>query len=138
MRTTWTVPEEQKAYCQAKKKLNLSTQFVAMVQELRDRLNTTGHKDKPLIVVADGAFCNRTVFGQDWSADNVSIVARTRKDIVLCKRARGSRRSFYGKTKFTPEQVRRRGSWAKWQTTQIFHGGCYREVCYKELTQVYW
>lgn len=130
--------EDQKAYREAKKKLNLSTQFVAMVQEIRGRLNATGHKDKPLIAVGDGSFCNRTVFGQDWNAENVSIVARTRKDIVLCKRARDTKRSFYGKTKFTPDQVRRRDSLAKWQTTQIFHGGCHRDVRYKEVTKIYW
>jgi hypothetical protein len=27
---------------------------------------------------------------------------------------------------------------AKWQTAKIFHGGCYREVRYKERTKIYW
>ena len=132
-------PEEAHTeYHEAKKKLNLSSQFVAMVGEMRERLNATGHRDKPLLVVGDGSFCNRTVFRRDWSADNVSVVARTRKDIVLCKGARGPGRSFYGKTKFTPEQVRRRDSIAPWQTATIFHGGCYREVRYKEVSKIYW
>lgn len=47
-------------------------------------------------------------------------------------------RRFYGQTKFTPEQVRRCDSRARWQKAQIFHGGAYREVRHKELTQVYW
>ena len=130
--------EELKAYRQAKKALNLSTQFVEMVQELRDRLNTTGHQDKPLIVVADGSFCNRTVFGHDWTAANVSMVTRTRKDIVLCKQARGTGPTFYGTTKFTPEQVRQRESLAQWQTASIFHGGCQREVRFKQLHKIHW
>ena len=47
-------------------------------------------------------------------------------------------RRFYGQTKFTPEQVRRCDSRARWQKAQIFHGGAYREVRHKELAQVYW
>lgn len=65
------------------------------------------------------------------------MTARCRKDIVLCKRARGAK-CFYGKKKFTPEMVRRRDSLAPWQKAEIFHGGCFREVRYKELARVYW
>jgi hypothetical protein len=129
--------DELKIYQQEKKKFNLSVQFVALVKELRQRLNTTGHQAKPLIAVVDASYCNRTVFSQDWKEQNVSVVARTRKDIILCKRARDGRR-FYGKTKFTPEQIRRRSGLARWQIEKIFHGGCYREVRYKEMTKVYW
>lgn len=130
--------EQTEVYQEAKKKTNLSVQFVTLVKEVRQRLDQTGHTDKALIAVADGSFCNRTVWSQDWSAQRVTVVARTRKDIVLCKRAPGGGRRFYGTTKFTPHQVRRRGSRAPWQTARIFHGGCYRGVRYKELSQVYW
>ena len=34
--------------------------------------------------------------------------------------------------------VRKRNSMARWQTTRIFHGGCFREVRYKEVIQIYW
>jgi hypothetical protein len=68
----------------------------------------------------------------------VSLVVRCRKDIVLCKRAPGKGPRFYGTTKFTPEEVRRRDSRARWQKAELFHGGCYRQVRYKELTKVYW
>lgn len=125
-------------YRQEKKQKNLSVQFVALTKELRERLNQTGHQSKRLFQVADGSFCNRTVFGQDWEALNVSLVVRCRKDIVLCKRARGKGRAFYGKIKFTPEQVRRRSSRGHWQQARVFHGGSYREVRYKELTRIYW
>ena len=131
-------PEDLKAYRRLKKEKNLSVQFVALTQELRERLNQTGHQHKRLVQVGDGSFCNRTVFGQDWEAQNVTVVARCRKDIVLCKRAPGKGPRFYGQTKFTPEQVRRRDSRARWQKAKIFHGGCYREVRYKELPKVYW
>ena len=125
-------------YKHQKKEKNLSVQFVTMAKELRQHLNDTGHRDKALSLAVDGSFCNRTVFGQDWAKDNVSVVARCRKDIVLCRRAREKGRRFYGKRKFTPEVVRRRDSIAKWQTAKIFHGGCFREVRYKELTKIYW
>jgi hypothetical protein len=130
--------ETFEAYRRLKKEKNLSVQFVALTQELREHLNQTGHRQKRLVQVGDGSFCNQTVFGQDWEAQNVTVVARCRKDIVLCRRAPGKGPRFYGKTKFTPEQVRRRDSRARWQKAQIFHGGCFREVRYKELTKIYW
>lgn len=125
-------------YHKEKKEKNLSVQFVALTKELRQRLDQTGHQSKRLVQVADGSFCNRTVLREDWEALNVTLVARCRKDIVLCKRAPGKGPRFYGKIKFTPEQVRRRSSRARWQKALIFHGGCFREVRYKELTKIYW
>jgi len=125
-------------YRRQKKQKNLSVQFVALTQEVRQHLNQTGHGPKRLFQVGDGSFCNRTVLREDWEAQNVSLVVRCRKDIVLCRRAPGQGRRFYGKTKFTPEQVRRRSSKAPWQTAQIFHGRCFRKVRFKELIKVHW
>jgi hypothetical protein len=125
-------------YRRQKKEKNLSVQFVRLTQELRQRLNQTGHGSKRLFQLADGSFRNRTVLRQDWEAQNVSVVLRCRKDIVLCKRAPGKGPRFYGTTKFTPQQVRRRDSRARWQKALIFHGGSYRPVHFKQLTQLYW
>jgi hypothetical protein len=130
--------QEKTDYRRLKKEKNLSTQFVALTQELREHLNQSGHCQKLMIQVGDGSFCNRTVLQQDWTGQNVSLVVRCRKDIVLCRRAPGKGPRFYGKTKFTPQEVRRRDSRARWQKATIFHGGCYREVRYKELTKIYW
>lgn len=130
---------ELQEYRRLKKQKNLSVQFVELTKELRQHLNLSGHSQKRMFQAGDGSFCNRTVLGQeDWTALNVSLVVRCRKDIVLCKRAPGKGPRFYGKTKFTPQEVRRRSSRARWQKARIFHGGCYREVRYKELTKVYW
>jgi hypothetical protein len=126
------------AYQAQKKVTNLSCHFVSLVSELRQRLDQTGHSQKRLIAVGDGSFCNRTVLRQDWESKNVSLVVRARKDLVLCKRARGRKGRFFAKTKFTPEQVRRRDSLAKWRTAKIFHGGAFRQVRYKELAGIYW
>jgi hypothetical protein len=129
---------EQEEYQRQRREKNLSVQFVTLTKELRQHLNQTGHQDKRLIKVVDGSFCNRTVWKEDWEPQNVTVVARCRKDIVLCRRARGPGRRFYGQTKFTPEQVRRRNSLAPWQTAKIFHGGCFREVRFKEWSGLYW
>lgn len=130
--------DQLQAYRQLKKEKNLSVQFVTLTQEVRERLNQTGHHHQRLVQVGDGSFCNRRVFGEDWEGQNVTLIARCRKDIVLCRRAPGKGPRFYGKTKFTPEQVRRRDSRARWQKAPIFHGGCFREVRYKELTKLSW
>jgi hypothetical protein len=129
---------QQAEYRRLKKEQNLSVQFVRLTREVRQHLNQTGHQAKRLFQVADGSFCNRTVLREDWEAQNVSVIVRCRKDIVLCKRAPGNGPRFYGKTKFTPEQVRGRSSRAGWQQARIFHGGCYRDVRYKEVTRIYW
>jgi hypothetical protein len=130
--------EALEAYRRQKKQTNLSVQFVASTKALRLHLDQTGYASQRMFIVGDGSFCNRTVFHEDWEKLNVSIVARCRKDIVLCKRAPGQGRRFYGKTKFTPEMVRRRDSLAPWQAGQIFHGGCYRNVRYKDLGPLLW
>jgi hypothetical protein len=88
-------------------------------------------------VVADGSFCNRAVLAEDWGARNVSLVARCRKDIVLCLQAQKEGRQFYSETTFTPQKVREDDA-VQWKTAKIFHGGCFREVRYKEATQIYW
>lgn len=124
-------------YRQQKKQKNLSRQFVSMVLELRAHLNQTGQAGTPMVAVGDGSFCNRTVLAEDWPARNVTLVVRCRKDLVLCKPAR-ERRRVYGKTKFTPEQVRRWDGLAPWRSASIFHGARYRNVRYKELSSVYW
>lgn len=126
------------AYRREKKEKNLSHQFVSLVKELRQHLNDTGKAGQWLGIVADGSFCNRTVLAEDWNAQQVSLVVRCRKDLALCKRSRERGRRFFGKTKFTPEQVRRWDGMAPWQQTSIFHGGKYRSVRYKELKGIYW
>ena len=130
--------QEREAYRQEKKQKNLSRQFVSLSRELREHLNQRGQTGPWLVVVGDGSFCNKTVLAEDWQAQRVSLVVRSRKDLVLCKRARESGVRFYGKTKFTPEQVRRWDGMASWQQGRIFHGGKYRSVRYKELKEVYW
>lgn len=130
--------EQIQAWRLEKKQTNLSVQFVDSTKELRKHLDQTGYANKPMVMVVDGSFCNRTVFTQEWEPLHVSIVARCRKDIKLCKPARGPGPRVYSKTKLTPEMVRQRDSLAPWQSARIFHGGCHRAVRFKELGPILW
>jgi hypothetical protein len=127
--------EEKKAYRLERKKRNLSTQFVAMMAKLRGALDTAGGAAKILMLAGDGSFCNRTVF--QAQRDRTEIIARTRKDAVLCRRAPEGSRRFYDTAKFTPEAVRKDDT-IPWNTAKIFYGGKRRKVRFKEVTPVYW
>jgi len=127
--------QQHKQYRQLVKQHNLSTRFVEMMGALRQQLDAAGASRKILVVAADGSFCNRTVFAAP--RDRTEIIARARKDAVLCFAAEPDDRRFYGTDKFTPEQVRQNNS-IPWQTTKIFYGGKRRKVRYKELALLYW
>jgi len=127
--------EEWKWYRAALRKYNLSQKFVAMIKQLRQALDVAGAMQKILLMAVDGSFCNRTVFGA--SLDKTEIIARARKDAVLCFRAPVGSRRFYDTPKFTPEGVRQNDSLA-WVTTKIFYGGKRRRVRYKFVDRVYW
>jgi len=127
--------QEWEQYRQLVKRHNLSQRFVKMMGELRQALDATGAANKILVVAGDGSFCNRTVF--TGPRDRTEIIARARKDAVLCYRAEAGGRRFYAAEKFTPEQVRQ-DEFIPWETTKIFYGGKRRKIRYKELTNIYW
>jgi hypothetical protein len=127
--------EEWSCYRAAARKWNLSQKFVTMMQDLRRTLDAAGASIKIMVMAVDGSFCNRTVFGT--SVDRTEIIARARKDAVLCFAAPAGSRRFYDSQKFTPESVRHNDSIA-WQTTKIFYGGKRRRVRYKAVPEVYW
>jgi len=127
--------EEWKQYREAVRKHNLSRQFVTMMQQLRQALDATAASLKILLFAVDGSFCNRTVFSEVLKG--VELIARTRKNAVLCFGAAAGSHRFFDTKKFTPEQVRQDDS-SPWKTTKIFYGGKQRRVRYKEISQVYW
>ena len=127
--------EERKSDRAAGRKYNLSQNFVTMMHDLRLALNTAGASLKILVMAVDGSFCNRTVFGA--SVEKTQIIARARKDAVLCFRSTAGSRRFYDLRKFTPESVRQDEA-VLWNTTKIFYGGKRRRVRYKALPEVYW
>ena len=127
--------EEWKQYRIAARQHNLSQQFVTMVHKLRQTLDLSGTALKTLLLAVDGSFCNRTVFA--LVLKGVEIIARARKDAVLCFRAPVGSRRFYDLNKFTPEQVRQDPS-IPWNETRLFYGGKRRRVRYKLLSDLYW
>jgi hypothetical protein len=128
-------PEQWAAYRQAVKKTNLSTQAVRTIADLRTSLDGAGQRGKPLLIVGDGSFCNRTLFRA--VIERTDIIARARADAKLCRRAANGTGRFYDGVKFTPESVRQNES-VLWRKARIFHGGEWRKVRYKELTGIYW
>lgn len=127
--------EAWKQYRQQRKAHNLSTHCVAMMGALRATLDAAGAVRKILVLAVDGSFCNRTVFGA--RRERTELIARARRDAVLCFRASEGTRRFYDTEKFTPEEVRKDPS-IPWKTTKLFYGGKRRKVRYKERNDVYW
>jgi hypothetical protein len=128
-------PEAWEEYKEAIKQHNLSQSFVATAGQLRQELDLAGGEKKILVLAVDGSFCNRTCFRAP--RDRTELIARTRKDAVLCWGAGAGSRRFYGTEKFTPEQVRQDEA-QPWQQTKVFYGGKWRKVRYKEVAVVYW
>jgi hypothetical protein len=128
-------PGEWAEYRAAVKHFNLSQHFVRMAEQLRAMFDAAGAVAKVLVLAVDGSFCNHTVFAK--AIQGVELIARARKDIVLCFRDAAGSRRFYGTTTFTPEQVRQDDS-IPWRTTKVFYGGKRRKVDYKEVAGVYW
>lgn len=126
---------EWKQYRAAQKLHNLSTHFVQLMGRLRTAFDTAGAAKKILLLAVDNSFCNRTVFRT--AVKGVELIARARKNAVLCRRAEGGSRRFYDTRQFTPEQVRLDESTA-WRSTKIFYGGKWRKVEYKEVAGIYW
>ncbi len=126
---------DHQAWREAVKTHNLSQHSVATLRGIRESLDAAGARDRCLLAVGDGSFCNRTMFR--CALDRQQVLARTRKDLRLCHRAPAGERAFYATAKFTPEQVRQ-DDVRPWQTADIFHGGQWRPVRYKSVAEVYW
>lgn len=128
-------PEQWRRYRESRKQHNLSQEFVRMAAELRRALDEAGGQDKVLVLAGDGSFCNRTCFRAP--RDRTELIARARKDAVLCHRAPAGSRRFYAQEKFTPEQLRHDEA-QPWKEARIFYGGKRRKVRYKDVLDVYW
>lgn len=122
-------------YRQAAKQHNLSKSFVQMTAALRQALDQAGGGNKTLVLSGDGSFCNRTCFGA--RSERTELIARARKDAVLCFRAPQGSGRFYDRHKFTPQQVRQDLP-QPWKTIKLFYGGKRRKIRYKEVATLYW
>ncbi len=129
-------PEEWKAYEVEKKTRNLSFYFVEALKSAREEMNRLGFKNKKLLAVVDGSFCNKNCM--TVNLDGVDIIARARKNAALCfklQKKKGKR--FYHKKTFTPEQIRQDKD-MPWVIGKAFHSSNIRDIKYKEIKEVYW
>ena len=127
--------EEINAYNRLKKQNNLSTAYIDMVKQLRLNYDKAGARDKNLLIVADGSFCNSTVFKAELV--NTSIAARCRLDARLCFEDTSSSRRFYSEKCFSPLSVRQDES-IEYKTTMLYMGKKLRKLRYKEVDDVLW
>lgn len=127
--------EERKTYRELSKKKNLSTLFVDNVLELRAKMDTIGLKNKNLIMSCDGSYCNKTCMA--IAEPRIIMLARCRKDAKLCFKAPAGSRKVYDDKKFTPEMIRKDDT-ILWQSKSFFYGGQWREIRYKEVSNVLW
>lgn len=130
-------PQQKAQYKEACKEHNMCKHTVRQLGEIRRQYDKAGAAHRLLLVGLDGGFCNRKIFGA--SLDRTVIIARGRKDAVLCRAANDPARprKVYGDEKFTPEEIRQDQS-IPWQETSIFYGGKIRAVRYKQVTKVLW
>ena len=128
-------PGDWKQFYQERKLHNLSAHFVQIMPVLRASLNQAGGASKQLVLAVDGSFCNRTVFATQ--VPGVELIARTRRDALLCYPAPVGSGRFYAAAKFTPEQVRKDDT-IPWKTTKLFYGGKRRSIRYKEVPDALW
>ena len=126
--------EKMKQYQELSKKQSLPIRAVDAIGRLRKTLDAAGAAKKTLIIIGDGAFCNRRMLAAQ--TERTHLLVRARKDIKLCKRS-GSGRRFYDENTFTPSQVLL-DSTIPWSQTRLFYGGKQRLVSYKEISDIYW
>jgi hypothetical protein len=127
--------DELEAYKHAKGKSNLCLAFIENAHRLRASFDQSGAADKTLLIVADGSFCNSTVFKADL--EGIKVAARCRKDASLCHRAEASSRRIYSQETFTPLAVRQDDN-IPYQTAMLYIGKKRRKVRYKEVRNVLW
>lgn len=112
------------------KENNRSKFFIQQLQQLRQSLDDAGRSNKKLLVALDGDFCNHIVLNAP--RDRIELILRARKNTKLCFQANNEGRRFYSTQKFSPEEVRQNED-IPWKEGQIYHGGEWRKVDYKEV-----
>lgn len=122
-------------YNLVRRKNNLSVNFIENARKLRAAYDEKGASEKTLFIVADGSFCNSTVFKTDLQ--RTKIAARCRKDAKLCYRDETPSRRIYSKESFTPLSVKQDDN-IPYQTAMLYIGKKLRKVRYKEVKKVLW
>lgn len=126
--------ERMDQYRELSKIHNLPRRALAALSRIRQRLDLAGAAQKLVVIIGDGAFCNKRMFS--YAVDRMHLLVRCRKDAKLASRSHSPGR-FYNPKTFTPLEVLNDPLLA-WQTTRIFFGGKKRRVRFKEANDIYW
>jgi hypothetical protein len=126
--------EKMKQYKELRKTHNLTIRAVQAVSKIRNMLDLSGAAKKLMIIIGDGAFCNRKMFS--FQTQRTELLVRVRKDIKLCRRS-ASKNRFYDQSVFTPKQALENEQ-VPWRTVRLFYGGKRRLVRFKEVPYLYW
>lgn len=113
---------------------NLPRRTLAALSKIREALDLAGAAKKVLVIIGDGAFCNKRIFS--YAVERLQLLLRCRKDIKLCKRSNLCRR-FYDKSTFTPRDVLKDETIC-WKQVRIFFGGKKRRLRFKEIPDIFW
>lgn len=127
--------EELADYKLLQNKNRLSLSFLERAKQLRHDYDRAGAGDKMLLIVADGSFCNSTVFKA--GLERTCVAARCRVDAKLCFEDTSSSKRFYSQESFSPQSVRQDES-IEYQETRLYIGKKLRKVRYKEVDNVLW
>jgi hypothetical protein len=127
--------EQQLAYRAACKRRPASQMALQQIKTLRGEFDRAGAANKTLLIALDGSFCNAVFFRE--KLDRIQLLCRCRKDARLHLAAPKGQRRFYAAKSFTPEEVRQDPN-HPWQQSEIYHGGTWRTVRFKELNTLYW
>jgi hypothetical protein len=93
--------EEKSEYKAQQRKRLTSRKALEDLCGLRGYFDAAGAANQDLLAALDGSFFNRIFFGA--KLDRIEIVARGRKDAVLCFAEKPGSRRFYSIDTFTPE-----------------------------------
>lgn len=126
--------EKMKEYREVSRIHNLPRRTLSALSRIREMLDLAGAAKKLVVIIGDGAFCNKRIFSYD--VDRLQLLLRCRKDIRLCKRSNSPKR-FYEKKTFTPHDLFN-DSTVVWQQVRIFFGARKRRLWFKEISNVYW
>lgn len=129
--------KEWAEYNKEKKKNTMCNQAVEHMRTLRKAYDIGGAFAYTLLFTLDGGFCNSKIFKA--VLERCFVLARCRKDAKLCFPADDPAhpRKKYADKKFTPEAIRQDKS-IPYKSGKFFIGGKYREIRYKEVSNVLW
>lgn len=120
-------------YRQAQQKMKLTQVAVERIHRLREQVPV----DRPLQIVGDGGYTNRTLFRN--LPEKVTFIGRLRKDAQLYfppeSQPLKGRKRRYGKAAPTPEALRQDGS-LPWKTVQAFACGKTHHFKVKTLSPI--